>query len=160
MGRIPSSWTCQKEPRSSSSFKRVKASIAVNAAVPTETFLPLFAAVNFRLNMDNYRMGQAQSSRPTSVCGRRSNVLAGVTKYNAAILCLTPWTPAGASANTTKNLLSPSSEQQNLLHCKRSQYDPPNRRYSYTRPHRVTHKNTVSRLAVATFSYCPLSRSV
>jgi hypothetical protein len=71
MGRIPSSWACQKEPRSSNSFKRVKTGVAVNAAVPTEAFLPLFAAVSFRLNRENERIGQAQGSRPTAVCGRR-----------------------------------------------------------------------------------------
>jgi hypothetical protein len=83
MGRIPSSWACQKEPRSSNSFMRVKTGIAVNAAVLTEAFLPLFAAVSFRLNMDNDRIGQAQGSHPTTVCGRRPDVLAGVTKHSA-----------------------------------------------------------------------------
>ena len=156
MGRIPPSQSCQKEPRSSNPFSRVKTGIVVSATVPTDPFLPLrFAAVNLRLNMGNDRMARAQSSRLTAVCGS-SDVLAGVTMHSAAVLCLTPWTPVEA----TKNLPPLSSEQQKLLQCKRSLYAIPNRRQSYTRPHGVTYKKTVSRLAVATFFYCPLSRIV
>ena len=64
------------------------------------------------------RMGRTQSIRLTAVCDR-SDVLAGVTMDIAGVLCLTPRTPAGATAEATKKLLPPSSEQQNLLHCKR-----------------------------------------
>jgi len=148
-------------PRISNPFNRSETGNAVNAAMPTESFLPLrFAVVNLRLNTGNDRIGRADSSRPTAVYGTRSDVLAGVAKKMAAVLCLTQWTPAWATADIMRNLLPPSSGQQNLIHCKGSQYVPLNRRYLHTRKYSVTYNKRVSRLAVATCWCCRRSMSV
>lgn len=148
MGRIPPSQACPKDPRKSNPFNWVKTGISVNAAVPTESFLSL------RQNGQNTEHSPHSSLRQKVRCSGRF--------YYGHCWCPVSDTTDSCrgdcrSYEETAASVFRAAESSTL---QTVQYVPPNRRHSQTWPHGVTYKKTVSHLAVASFSYYPLSRMV